>query len=82
MFCPSWVNKFVITVAHALTVGPSGIIACVLLWKHPQWVAVYLLLVLAHETRRQSHHKVVSGPTQKSNNDIPKGASFDTAITI
>ena len=24
MFCPSWANKFVITAANALTVGPSG----------------------------------------------------------
>ena len=62
MFCPSWVNKFVRTVAHALTVGPSGIIACVLLWKHPRRLGVYLLL--AHGTQRQSHHKVVSRPTQ------------------
>ena len=62
MFCPSWVNKFVITVAHALTVGPSGIIACVLLWEHPRRLGVYLLP--AHLTGRQSHHKVVSRPTQ------------------
>ena len=62
MFCPSWVNKFVITVAHALTAGPSSIIACVLLWKHPGRLGVYLLL--GHGTQRQSHHKVVSRPTQ------------------
>ena len=80
MFCPSWVNKFVITVAHALTVGPSGIIACVLLWEYPRRLGVYLLL--AHETRRQSHHKVVSRPTPKSNNGIPNGASFNTTVTI
>ena len=35
----------------------------------------------AHRTRRQSHHKGVSSPTPKSNNGIPNGASFDTAIT-
>ena len=80
MFCPSWVDKFVITVADALTVGPSGIIACVLLWEHPGWLSVYLLL--AHGTRRQSHHEVVSRLTPKSNSDIPNGASFDTAVTI
>ena len=79
MFCPSWVNKFVITVAHALTVGPSSNIACVLLWEHPRRLGVYLLL--AHGTRRQSHHKVVSRPTPKSNGGIPNGASFDTAVT-
>ena len=80
MFCPSWVNKFVITVAHALTVGPSGIlvIASVLLWEHLGQLGVYLLLACG--TRRQSHHKVVSRPT--SNNGIPNGASFDTAVTI
>ena len=66
--------------SHALTVGPSGIMACVLLWEHPQPLGVYLLL--AHGTRRQSHHKVVYKPTPKSNNRIPNGASFDTAITI
>ena len=44
MFGPSWVNEFMITVAHAVTVGPSGIIACVLLWEHPRWLGVYLLL--------------------------------------
>ena len=80
MFCPSWVNKFVITVAHALTVGPSSIIACVLLWEHLQRLSVYLLL--AHGTRRQSHHKVVSGPTKNQKNGIPNGASFHTAVTI
>ena len=44
------------------TVGPSGIIAYVLLWEHPRRLVVYLLL--AHGTGRQSHHKVVSRPTQ------------------
>ena len=68
------------TVALALTVGPSGITACVLLSKHPGRLGVYLLL--AHETRRQSHAKVVSKPTPKSNNGILNGASLDTAITI
>ena len=48
--------------------------------EHPRRLDVYLLL--AHGTRRQSHHKVVSRPTPKSNNGIPNGASFDTAITI
>ena len=48
--------------AHALTVDPSGKIACVLLWEHPRWLGVYLLL--AHGTGRQSHHKVVSRSTQ------------------
>ena len=81
MFCLSWVNKFVITVAHALTVSPSGIIACVLLWEHTGRLGVYLLLH-AHATRRQSHHKAVSRPTPKSNNGMPNGASFDTAVTI
>ena len=71
---------FVITVAYTLTVGPSGIIACVLLWERPGRLVVYLLLV--HGTRRQFHHKVVSRPTPKSNNGIPNGTSFDTAITI
>ena len=66
--------------AHALTVGPSSIIACVLLWEHLGQLGVYLLL--AHGTRRQSHHKVVSRPTPKSNDGISNGASFDTAVTI
>ena len=80
VFCPSCVNKFVITMAHTLTVGPSGIIACVLLWEHPRRLCVYLLL--AHGNRRQSHHKVVSRPTPKSNNGFPNTASFDSAVTI
>ena len=80
MFCPSWVSKPVRTLAHALTVGPSGIIACVLLWEHPRQLGV--CLVLAHGTRRQSHHKVASRKTPKSNNGIPNGASFNTAVTI
>ena len=67
-----------ITVANALTVGPSGIIACVLLWEHPWRLGVYLLL--AHGTRRQSHLKC--RPTPKSNNGILNGASFDTTVTI
>ena len=73
-------RKFMITVAHALTVGPSGKIACVLLWEHPRRLGVYLLL--AHGSRRQFHHIVVFRPTPKSNNGIPNGASFDTAETI
>ena len=80
MFCPYWVNKFVITVAPALTVGPSGVTACVLLWEHPRRLGVYLLL--AHGTGRQFHNKVVSRPATKSDNGIPNGASFDTAVTI
>ena len=79
MFYPSWVNKFVITVVHALTVGLSGIIASVLLWELPGRLGLYLLL--AHGTQRQSHHKV-SKPTPKLNNGIPNGASFDTAVTL
>ena len=66
--------------AHTLTVGPSGIIACVLLWEHPRRLCVYLLL--AHGNRRQSHHKVVFRPTPKSNNGFPNPASFDSAVTI
>ena len=54
--------------------------ACVLLEQHPGRLGVYPLL--AHETRRQSHYKVVSRPTPKSNNVIPNGASFDTTVTI
>ena len=80
MFCPSWVRKSVRTVVHPLTVGPSNITACVLLWENPGWLSVYLLL--AHGTRRHSHHKVVSRPTPTSDNGIPNGASFDTAVTI
>ena len=59
---------------------PERQIACVLLWEHPQRLGVYLLL--AHGTQRQSHHKVVSRPTPKSNKGIPNGASFDTTVTI
>ena len=39
----------------------SDTIACVLLWEHPWQLGVYLL---AHGTRRQSHHKVVLGQHQ------------------
>ena len=41
-----------------------------------------IYLLVAHGTRRKPHHKVVSRQTPKSNNGIPNGASFDTAITI
>ena len=37
-------NKLVITAAHALTVGPSNIRACFLLWDHPGRLDFYLLL--------------------------------------
>ena len=80
MICPPWVSKSVRTMADVLTVGPSGSIACVLLWGYPGWLGVYLLLT--HGTRRQSHHTVVSRPTPKSNNGFPNGASFNTAVTI
>ena len=46
MFCPSWVNKFVITVAHALTEGSSSIIACVLLREHPHIVESFFSSVM------------------------------------
>ena len=54
MFCPSWLNKFVITVAHALTVGPNGIIACVLLCEQPRPITVSIPFSegLSQEVRR------------------------------
>ena len=90
MFCPSWVNKFVITVAHALTVGPSGIIVCLLLWEHLGWLGVYLLQGGREKktptTTRTQNPRTISPKSSiwtppKSNNGIPNGASFDTAVS-
>ena len=64
MFCSSRVSKFVITVDHALTEGPSGTTAGVLVWENPGWLGVCLLL--AYGTQRQSHCRVASRPTPKS----------------
>ena len=78
--CPSWATWFVITVANALIVGPSGTLPSVLLLEHPRRLDVYQLP--AHGIPRLSHQKVVSMPTPISYNGIPNGVLFDTSVTI